>query len=238
VKWVKDRTGRFSQRPHYLPEELDAECEKIVADFLVRKCQAVEYPISNDDLTVLLEGVTEDLDLYADLASEGQEVEGVTDFFRGSRPKVRIEKNLTTDPRLVNRFRTTLTHELGHVTFHQFLFQGREISGALFSSHSQSVSNKCKRETIAHAAYSDWMEWQAGYACGAFLMPTTAVRNLIRAYAQEKDLSIVKFSAASDEGQGLITTVAEKFAVSRDAARVRLLQRGSLTEGQIEPSLF
>jgi IrrE N-terminal-like domain len=238
VKWVKDRTGRFGQRPHYLPEELDAECEKIIADFLVRKYQAVRYPISNDDLTVLVEGVTDDLDLYADLACEGQEVEGVTDFFRGSRPKVRIERNLTTDPRLVNRFRTTLTHELGHVTFHQFLFQGRETSGALFSAHSQSVSNKCKRETIVHAAYSDWMEWQAGYACGAFLMPATGVRDHIRAYAQEKDLSIVKFGVASDEGQGLITVVAEKFAVSRDAARVRLLQRGSLTEGQIEPSLF
>jgi hypothetical protein len=25
MKWVTDRTGRFAQRPHYLPEELDAE---------------------------------------------------------------------------------------------------------------------------------------------------------------------------------------------------------------------
>jgi hypothetical protein len=29
VKYVPDRTGRFSQRPHYEPKELDRECENI-----------------------------------------------------------------------------------------------------------------------------------------------------------------------------------------------------------------
>lgn len=238
MKWVKDRTGRFEQRPHYLPEEIDDECEKIVSSFLVKRHQKIQYPISNDDLTVLLEGVTEDLDLYADLSAEGKEVEGVTDFFLTGRPKVRIEKRLTGDPRLINRFRTTLTHELGHVVFHQFLFQGRENSNVLFTDNSKSVSNKCKRDTIAHAAYSDWMEWQAGYACGAFLMPAPALSELIRCFVEEKELSIARFGVSSGEGQRLIATVVETFAVSQDAARVRLLQRGSLVEGETAPTLF
>ena len=37
MKWVKDKTGRFPQRPHYLPEEIDDECERVVRDFLSKK---------------------------------------------------------------------------------------------------------------------------------------------------------------------------------------------------------
>ena len=33
VKYVPDRTGRFSQRPHYEPKELDRECEELVEVF-------------------------------------------------------------------------------------------------------------------------------------------------------------------------------------------------------------
>ena len=98
MQWVKDRTGRFSQRPHYLPEELDEECEDVVCDFLRARHQKVKYPISTDDLTVLIETFAEDLDLYADLSDEGSHVEGVTDFFRGRRPKVRISGHLSSDP--------------------------------------------------------------------------------------------------------------------------------------------
>src|SRR5437773_1779928 len=34
MKWVTDTTGRFPRRPHYLPDELDAECEHIISSFL------------------------------------------------------------------------------------------------------------------------------------------------------------------------------------------------------------
>ena len=45
VKYVPDRTGRFSQRPHYEPKELDRECENLIASFLKERhgalpCQA------------------------------------------------------------------------------------------------------------------------------------------------------------------------------------------------------
>jgi len=124
MKWVKDRTSRFSLRPHYLPAELDSECEKLITDFLHERHGKIEYPVSTDDMTVLIETLTSDLDLYADLSNEEGEVEGVTDFFPGRRPKVRISKQLTLDPGMSNRFRTTLTHELGHVKFHTFMFDG------------------------------------------------------------------------------------------------------------------
>jgi hypothetical protein len=82
------------------------------------------------------------------------------------------------------------------------------------------------------------MEWQAGFACGAFLMPSAAIRESIRNYLQDQGLSITRLGVASAEGQGLITAIVERFAVSRDAARVRLLQKGVLSDGGTENSLF
>jgi Zn-dependent peptidase ImmA (M78 family) len=237
MQWVKDRTGRFSQRPHYLPAELDAECENLVCDFLRSRHQNVRYPISTDDLTVLLETLADDLDLYTDLSQEEGEVEGVTDFFRGRRPKVRISKRLSSDPRLLNRFRTTLTHELGHVKFHAFMFDGPS-SGSLFPSESPELSNKCKRETILEANQTDWMEWQAGFACGAFLMPASALREAIRLFMDQRKAAVARFAVTSPEGEALINAVVSQFQVSRDAARVRLAQRGALTEAGASATLF
>jgi len=37
VKMVPDKTGRFAERPHYSPEDLDRECERIVSAFLHKK---------------------------------------------------------------------------------------------------------------------------------------------------------------------------------------------------------
>ena len=50
----------------------------------------VEYPITTDDLTVLLETRAGSLDLYADLIDRGDDVEGVTVFDKGARPQVLI----------------------------------------------------------------------------------------------------------------------------------------------------
>jgi len=95
MKWIRDNTGRFAQRPHYEPEELDGECEDIVRAFLVQRHGKVEYPITTDDLTVLLETRAGSLDVYADLIDRGDDVEGVTVFARGARPQVLIARHLT-----------------------------------------------------------------------------------------------------------------------------------------------
>jgi hypothetical protein len=197
----------------------------------------VRYPISTDDLTVLLETLVDDLDLYADLSQEEGEVEGVTDFFRGGRPKVRISNRLSSDPRLVNRFRTTLTHELGHVKFHAFMFNGPSTA-SLFPAESPELSNKCKRANMLQASQTDWMEWQAGFTCGAFLIPASALRETIRRFMEERNAAIARFAVGSEEGESLISAVADQFQVSRDAARVRLLQKGALAASGTGATLF
>jgi hypothetical protein len=237
MRWVKDRTGRFPSRPHYLPAELDFECENLIGDFLLQRHGRVEYPASTDDLTVLIEALCDDLDLYADLSGAGSDVEGVTTFSPGRRPKVQISKRLSLDPHMVNRFRTTLTHELGHVKFHAFMFEG-QTPGMLFAHPDATVSNKCKRDNMLTAPGTDWMEWQAGYACGALLMPTMALRSTIRRFLEDRRISVGRFESLSAEAQSLITTVSSAYDVSREAARVRLLQQGALSEGTSPGHLF
>jgi hypothetical protein len=148
MKWVKDKTGRFGQRPHYLPEELDVECEQAIVPFLRERHGRAEFPISTDDLTVLIESAVDDLDLFADLSKEEGEVEGVTDFFRGKRPKVRISRALSEAAYMENRLRTTLTHEFAHVRFHGFMFEIGPATLPLFPVKVESHSNRCKREKV------------------------------------------------------------------------------------------
>ena len=47
MKWVPDKTGRFALRPHYSPNELEAECEKVVSTFLRKRYGQVSFPIGS-----------------------------------------------------------------------------------------------------------------------------------------------------------------------------------------------
>ena len=230
MKWVRDKTGRFPQRPHYLPAEIDDECERQIRSFLTKKYGKVDFPIKSDDLTVFIEEKA-DLDSYADLSGEPGEVEGVTEFTPHKRPVVRIAGALSA-PNMENRLRTTLTHEWGHVHFHQFMFDDLENQApSLFASQAQTHTNKCHRDNMIGASERDWMEWQAGYACGAILMPATALVETVKRFRDEKKLPYANLAVGSEQGQQLITLVTSTFQTSRDAARVRLLKRGILADG-------
>src|SRR5713101_8560242 len=196
MKWVPDRTGRFAKRPHYLPEELDTECEQIILSFLKKKHGRIEFPIKTDDLTVLIEQKA-DLDSCADLSHEDGEVQGLTEFVRGKRAVVKIANSLSVGPHSENRLRTTLTHEYGHVHFHQFMFEVETNSLSLFSSDEQAHGNKCKRDSILNAAETDWMEWQAGYVCGAILMPVGALLETVKTFRDENDLALTNLTLNS-----------------------------------------
>lgn len=82
VKMIPDNMGRFAQRPFYKEQELDAECERIAHQLLQHRRGSISFPITTDDLTVLIEQSGADLDTYADLSRYGVDVEGMTEFFR------------------------------------------------------------------------------------------------------------------------------------------------------------
>jgi hypothetical protein len=73
------------------------------------------------------------------------------------------------------------------------------------------------------------MEWQAGYASGAFLMPATFVRRLIDAYLASRKVS-GPFDRESPEALELSKRVAHAFEVSIEASMVRLSQLSCLTD--------
>ena len=237
MRYVADRSGRFTQRPHYEPKELDRECEAIVSAFLRERHGSVAYPLTTDDLTVLIERDTESLDQYADLSAYGRFVEGVTQFQPGRKPKVLISETLSTADNRQNRLRMTLAHEYGHVRFHAPLWDLEPPGADLLKANPRANTQVCFRNNILDAAQTDWMEWQAGYVCGAILMPKTAVLTLCRRFAEDHGIfGAVSLQAAA--GTDLISQVVSAFKVSADAARVRLLKLNLVTEAAPNQSLF
>lgn len=237
MRYVADRTGRFTQRPHYDPKELDRECEAIVSGFLKERHGKVAYPLTTDDLSVLIERDTESLDQYADLSGYGRDVEGVTHFQPGRKPKVLISETLSAADKRQNRLRMTLAHEYGHVKFHAYLWDIEPPSADLLKTNPRVNMQVCFRDKILDAAQTDWMEWQAGYAGGALLMPVSRVRSLVAEYCESHNLFGV-VGQDDSHGRALIEKLSVAFTVSSDAARIRLLKLGIIGAASAGPSLF
>ncbi len=226
MRWIRDATRRFPHRPYYEATELDAICERIITAFLSERYGRVCFPIATEDLKILIEQIAGDLDVYADLTTEGITVEGLTTFIGGEKPSIKVAAWLTEYPSSENRLRTTLAHELGHAVFHQVL---ADRYRALFEARRDSLTIRCHRKTMLDAPTSNWIEWQAGYASGAFLMPETRLREqfhlLVIGDAENPGLHM-----ESVVGRHLIRRVQAAFRVSEDAARVRLKQHGYLLD--------
>lgn len=237
VKMLSDPTGRFAERPFYKPEELDRECEVIVSRFLRKRRGAVTFPISTDDLHVLIEEEGADLDSCVDLSNFGEDVEGVAIFYPDRRPEVKISDRLANDPRRENRLRTTLAHEFGHVRFHRHLWADKLATGNLFAKRDTDNTAICKRDQILNARQSDWMEWQAGYISGAILMPASAIRALVREYCEPNRL-FGPVNIASEDAQCLIQSVKAEYQVSEEAARIRLQALNLVSAGGGHAGLF
>ncbi len=233
MRWVRDQSRRFERRPFYAQHELDAQCDEIVEDFLRDKNGSAAYPITTDDLTVMIERDAAELDLYANLASEGRGVEGVTEFRRRQKPSVRIAKYLSKSPSRENRLRSTLAHEYAHVVFHGFLWalEDRLRKPGAVRPHYR----RCRRSRVIAAPQSDWMEWQAGYAGGALLMPITPLREIVEpALSGWRASRMVR--TGTEHHSALVERVAAAFAVSKDAAGVRLIKLGYVVPADTPPA--
>ena len=152
MRWIADRTRRFQQRPYYAEHELDEQCQEIVAGFLKAKYGSAAYPITTDDLTVMIERDVAELDLYANLAGEGRGVEGVElrhrkkPSVRIAKPSVRIARYLSESPARENRLRSTLAHEYAHVVFHGFLWALED--GGRKPGPVRSHYRRCRRSRV------------------------------------------------------------------------------------------
>lgn len=238
MRWIPDRTGRFAERPYWSARDLDAQCERVIATFLRERWGEVSFPVSTEDLTVLVEGVTDDFDSFADLTSLGNAVEGVTEFREGRRPVVRIDRRLASDTRRHNRLRTTLTHEYGHVLLHSTLWASSPSRGLFPDADLAPHASSCHTATMVTASQTDWMEWQASYASGALLMPQTQMGALVAAF-QSSAGRAGHVQLGTDDALELVRQVQRTFAVSQEAARMRLGKLGYLRASAVpERGLF
>ncbi|MBV9322477.1 MAG: ImmA/IrrE family metallo-endopeptidase [Chloroflexi bacterium] len=207
MRWLRDATGRFPRRPHYETDELESVCADLRLELhQVRSTR--EAAITTDDLSVLVEHHAADLDLYAELAPE---FDGVTDFARDARPRIRIAARLASQARFAHRLRTTLAHELAHVVLHNFIWWFDP--GVAFDPHA--LSPRCALRTRS----VDWMEWQANYCAGALLVPASQLESVAEPVWER-----------SSRGRALIRSVQARFEVSAQVATIRLRQLGRLSE--------
>ena len=214
MNWRRDTSGRFARRPYYEQGELDLGAEQMMAKHLMHLYGQVLTPVPTGAIIKLIERDADDLDSYADLTAEGEGVEGVTYFFRGRKPRVRITKELSEQRHRAHRLRMTLAHEYGHVWLHGELWR---------NTTEPFVAHRCQREQIEAKSLVDWMEWQAGYAAAALLMPESRLSLVVRVCGGEDGPA-----PDSEQATSLIQRVSEAFDVSEEAARVRLSQLGQL----------
>ena len=219
---IPDPISGLPWRPFKAEEEIDHECESLIRHFF-DLCPdiATPSPLTTDDLTVMIEAYAERLDLYADMRVE---VEGLTTINATTPPVVRINRLLTTAAHRSNRFRSTLAHELYHVVFHAPYYQDMCKQTHLFESTQAEFV--CKRSTILRANRVDWREWQSAYGAGAFLMPLTALQHVMREHSAT--YGFPPYIEGSQEAHEVVDLIASCFEVSRQAAEVRLWQKGWL----------
>lgn len=233
MKYVRDTVHGFGERPHYEPSELDTLFERAVTGFLNKKYGVIEFPFRTDDITTLIEQDVSDLDQYADLTSYGTGVEGMTEFLKARKPAVRISE---TVHKYENRLRTTLTHEYGHVVLHAYLFALGERQLNLGPKQKPNAIY-CYRDNMLPVGKTDWMEWQAGYASGAVLMPKSYVTKVVAALHERSGI-FGAVAPGSANATALVEAVVDSFQVSRDAAMVRLKVLRFIGPEQATRSLF
>ena len=210
VTYVRDLTGRFQQRPHYKPEELDRECESAITVFLKVFNGAAPSPVDTEDLKKLIERDAEDLDVYADLSIYGPDVEGVTEFKPGRKPAVKIASVLTEDGRRENRLRTTLTHEWGHVHFHAYLWEVEPPPPDLLRQQPNRDKVICKRDSMLDAAQTEMALRKLGVLGGVLYVaahPDDENTAMLAWLARERKVRTAYLSITrGDGGQNLIGT--------------------------------
>ena len=77
---------------------------------------------------MLIECDAAELDVATDLSDDDYDGFGVTLFYIGRKPTVKIARELSEQRSRNNRLRMTLAHEYGHVMLHAWLYEQYAIS--------------------------------------------------------------------------------------------------------------
>ena len=221
------------KRLWYDPEEI----EGIVEDELRRAklLPTVSNPVA--DLGTFVEGYLKcPLDQYRPLPIE---VLGMTEFERGGRPKISINRDLTgsalddgdAPQGLIGRWRATLAHEACHVLLHRILFEFDDNQGELFPRNSVPSGQmlRCLKRDVGHGLRAaDWREVQANQGMAALLMPRRVFNRLARAELNDLGLTSSELYKQNSSAMELARRLSKRFDVSAQAALIRLDTSGYL----------
>jgi hypothetical protein len=224
MRWIMDKTGRFPRRPYYEYDELNRLLEPKLAAFMRNRHGRIFYPTPTEDLTVFIETHADDVDLFYDFPWEQRDVEGMTEFFPGKKPRVKIARRLSAD-HMENRFRSTLCHETVHVLLHAPLFD----SYAIGSYQPSSASVYLSRDASVPPGSPDWMEVQAGYGASVLLIPGRPMHHRFSMFREQHNLRGA-LALGSNIAEDFTHSVALAFQTSEACAKVRLRKAGILFE--------
>ncbi len=221
MKMIPDKTGRFSMRPFWEVAELERMCEQTITGLLRQRYGFDRVPVPTEAITVLIERDAAELDVATDLSDEVYDGFGVTLFYVGRKPTVKIARELWEQRSRNNRLRMTLAHEYGHVMLHSWLYEKYAISREPQRCYWKSL------HPTRHVV--DWAEWQAGYAGAALLMPESFIRRATEAYFAERK-EHPPLAKDSADATTLAQRISLAFDVSVEAATVRLSKLSYLTD--------
>lgn len=235
MRWSRDALGR--DRIWYSIDEIES-----IMDDEAHKAglmPTADKPAVN--LDAFLErhlGAT--LDQYATLPVD---VLGQTVFEPESPVRVEINADLSgllddsASLSNVGRWRATLAHEAAHILLHRVLFEVPLGQNRLFDDEpegSQTLMRCLKRNVAPGRGGSDWREVQANQGMAALLMPRSLFASIAVRERAALGLPAFPLAAGSVDADRLVSRLASRFDVSRQAAEIRLRTLGLTADPSLQ----
>ncbi|MCB2291568.1 ImmA/IrrE family metallo-endopeptidase [Clostridium sp. CS001] len=161
--------------------------------------------------------------------------DGRKQYLNIAEPSVIVDSELSDNSKAIGRFRFTCAHEAAHWILHRdyFLQDGEHSLVSDSEDIFKDNSNEDYRDNIEN---DERMEWQANYLGGALLMPKRTftkeflktllllgINNQPYLYRDSQLCNINNY-------RYMISKITSVFNVSKEAARIRLLQLNLLKE--------
>ncbi|HEO4942780.1 TPA: ImmA/IrrE family metallo-endopeptidase [Streptococcus agalactiae] len=232
-QYKKSRNLKLSKDwvPYIRKKDFDAIAEKFLRKYYLQALTQptpvpVETIVSEMGLSIHQEKLTIDNSVFGKMVFKDTDVEVIEDeqlvsehFNKGS---ILVDKDVVFK-RNVGSYNNTVIHECVHWELHKVF---HEVKMVLDKDHSQ-VSSWTEENLADSSMWTslDWMEWQANGIAPRILMPKVQTRIKIRELFQTLTLVNPDISR-SELVQEVVDNLATFFEVSRQAAKIRMIDLG------------
>lgn len=232
-QYKKSRNLKLSKDwvPYIRKKDFDDIAEKFLRKYYPQALTQptpvpVETIVSEMGLSIHQEKLTIDNSVFGKMVFKDTDVEVIEDeklvskhFNKGS---ILVDKEVVFK-RNVGSYNNTVIHECVHWELHKVF---HEVKMVLDKDHSQ-VSSWTEENLADSSMWTslDWMEWQANGIAPRILMPKVQTRIKIRELFQTLTLVNPDISR-SELVQEVVDNLATFFEVSRQAAKIRMIDLG------------